>query len=210
MGWSLARCVEILCRRWVRFAVILVLLPTPVSIATLVYFRTYQATTDVWVENPTYFGSNTNVGSSAISGWNQYLTPAQNETDELDQYLQTTSFLYAVGDRMAADGMTDAKERNKLITSISKQMHVVPSGSHLVTINFSCSKAAECTETLKATIAVFQERLTEALKAQEKLSTSFLQSQVAAAQQRVNDSEAALQKYLTEHPGLPLTLSSGQ
>lgn len=211
MGWSLARYVEILFGHWARFAVILFLLPTPVSIATLIYFRTYQAATDIWVENPTYFGSNTNVvGSAGVSGWNQYLTPAQNETDELDQYLQTTSFLYAVGDRMAADGMTDVKERNKLITSITKQMHVTPSGSHLVTITFSCSKASECTETLTATIAVFQDRLTEALKAQEKLSTSFLQSQVAAAQQRADASEAALQKYLSEHPGLPLTLSSGQ
>src|SRR5436853_49686 len=83
-----------------------------------------------------------------------------------------------------------------LIMSIPKSMHVTPSGSHLVTITFSCSKAAECTETLRATIAVFQSRLTEALKAQEQLSTSFLQSQVAAAQQKSNDSEAALQKYL--------------
>src|SRR5438309_1406959 len=89
----MARYVDILFRHWTRFAVILFLLPTPISIATLVYFRTYQAATDIWVENPTYFGSSTNlVGSSGISGWNQYLTPAQNEADELNQYLQTTSF----------------------------------------------------------------------------------------------------------------------
>ncbi len=207
----MARYVENLFRHWTRFAVILFLLPTPVSIATLIYFRTYQAATDIWVENPTYFGANANVvGTGGVSGWNQYLTPAQNETDELNQYLQTTSFIYAVGDRMAADGLADAKARNTLIMSIPKSMHVTPSGSHLVTITFSCSKAAECTETLKATIAVFQSRLTEALKAQEQLSTSFLQSQVAAAQQKSNDSEAALQKYLSEHPGLPLTLTNGQ
>ena len=207
----MARYVDILFRHWTRFAVILFLLPTPISIATLVYFRTYQAATDIWVENPTYFGSSTNlVGSSGISGWNQYLTPAQNEADELNQYLQTTSFLYAVGDRMAADGMSDAKERNKLITSIPKNLKVTPNGSHLVAITFSCSLASECTETLKATIVVFQDRLTEALKAQEQLSTTFLQSQVAAAQQRSNDSEVALQKYISEHPGHPLTLTSGQ
>lgn len=202
----MARYVEILFRHWKRFAVILILLPTPISIATLIYFRTYQAATDIWVENPTYFGSNTNiVGSGGISGWNQYLTPAQNEADELNQYLQTTSFVYAVGDRMAADGMTNAKERNLLITSIAKNLKVTPSGSHLVTISFSCGKASECTETLSATIAVFQARLTEALKAQEQLSTSFLQSQVAAAQQKANDTESALEKYLAAHPGLPVT-----
>jgi hypothetical protein len=206
----MARYIEILFRYWVRFAVIVVLLPVPVSVATLIYFRTYQAAADLWVENPTYFGSNANVLGTGISGWNQYLTPAQNETDELDQYLQTTSFLYAVGDRMAADGMADTKERNKLITSMPKNMHVTPNGSHLVTVTFSCSHASECTEALKATIVVFQERLTEALKAQEQLSTSFLQSQVAGAKTKADASEAALQKYLNEHPGLPVTLTSGQ
>jgi uncharacterized protein involved in exopolysaccharide biosynthesis len=202
----MARYVEILFRHWKRFAVILILLPTPISIATLIYFRTYQAAADIWVDNPTYFGSNTNiVGSGGVSGWNQYLTPAQNEADELNQYLQTTSFVYAVGDRMAADGMTNTKERNLLITSIAKNLKVLPSGSHLVTISFSCSKASECTETLSATIAVFEARLTEALKAQEQLSTTFLQGQVAAAQQRANTSEAALERYLAAHPGFLAT-----
>jgi len=206
----MARYIEILFRYWVRFAVIVVLLPVPVSVATLIYYRTYQAAADLWVENPTYFGSSTNVLGPGVSGWNQYLTPAQNETDELDQYLQTTSFLYAVGDRMASDGMASAKERNQLITSIPKSMHVTPNGSHLVTITFSCGKAADCTETLRATIAVFQARLTEALKAQEQLSTSFLQSQVATAKTKADASAAALQKYLSEHPGVTGTLSSGQ
>ena len=206
----MARYIEILFRHWMRFAVIVVLLPVPLSVATLIYFRTYQAASDLWVENPTYFGSSTNVVGPGVSGWNQYLTPAQNETDELDQYLQTTSFLYAVGDRMAVDGMADTKERNKLITSIPKNMHVTPNGSHLVTVTFSCSRASECTEVLTATMAVFQERLTEALKAQEQLSTSFLQSQVAAAKTKSDASEAALEKYLNQHPGLLVTPTSGQ
>src|SRR5207237_9585043 len=105
----MARYVDILFRHWTRFAVILFLLPTPISIATLIYFRTYQAATDIWVENPTYFDSSTNlVGSSGISGWNQYLTPAQNDAAELNQYLHTTPFLYAVWHRMAPDGMPAA------------------------------------------------------------------------------------------------------
>jgi hypothetical protein len=206
----MARYIEILFRHWIRFAVIVVLLPVPVSVATLISFRTYQAAADLWVQDPTYFGSSANVvGSVGVSGWNQYLTPAQNESDELDQYLQTTSFIYAVGDRMAADGIADVKERNQLITSIPKSMHVTPNGSHLVTITFSCSKASECTETLQATIVVFQGRLTEALKAQEQLSTSFLQGQVAAAKTKADESEAALQKYLSDHPGLAIS-TSGQ
>src|SRR5579864_859482 len=89
-GNHMARYVEILFRHWVRFAVILVLMPVPVSIATLLYFRTVQSTTNLWVEEPTYLGAD--ISSNNVAGWNQYLTPSQNETDELAQYLQTDSF----------------------------------------------------------------------------------------------------------------------
>jgi hypothetical protein len=55
---------------------------------------------------------------------------------------------------------------------------------------------------LSATIVAFQARLTEGLKAQEQLSTSFLQSQLATALQHAADSEQALQKYRAAHPGV--------
>jgi hypothetical protein len=201
----MARYIDTLFRYWIRFAVILVLLPVPVSVGTLIYFRTVQASTDIWVGDPTYMGSNVN--SNTVSGWNQYLTPAQNETDELDQYLQTKSFLDAVGDQLATLGVNDARERDKLTNSIPKNLHVVPNGSHLLTLNFSCDHAAYCTAVLNATITVFQDRLTEALKSQEDLSTSFLQGQLTTSQKRAADSEAALEAYLNAHPGLAVSLS---
>lgn len=205
----MARYIEMLFRHWKRFAVILIVLPLPASMATLVYFRTFTASTSVWVDEPTYFGTNANLaGSNNVSGWNQYLTPAQNQKDVLDQYLLTTSFLYSIGDQLVASGVTDQKIRNQLIDSIPKNLHTVANGSHLLTINFSCDHASNCTAVLSATIAVFQGRLVDALKAQQQLSTSFLQSQLDPAQTRSNDSEAALTKYLAAHPGALLNNTS--
>jgi len=185
--------------------VILVLQPVPVSVATLVYFRTVQATTSIWVSDPTYFGSNVN--SNTISGWNQYLTPAQNETDQLGQYLQTKSFLDDVGTQIETRGITSAKERDNLVNSIGKNLHVTPVGSHLVALTFSCDHSANCTVVLSAIIAVFQDRLTQSLKAQQELSTTFLQSQLASAEKRAADSQAALETYLSQHPNLAVGLS---
>jgi hypothetical protein len=204
----MARYVETLFRYWIRFAVLLILLPVPASIATLVYFRTVQATTNLWVQDPTYFGAN--VTSNGVSGWNQYLTPAQNETDLLAQYLQTDSFISAIGDELARSGLDDNSERRELVRAIPKNMHVVSSGSHLVTITFSCDIPSRCAAVLSATIAVFEGRLVDALKAQEQLSTTFLKSQLVAAQQRSDDSQAALQKYMTSHPGAPIALAGQQ
>jgi capsular polysaccharide biosynthesis protein len=201
----MARYIEILFRHWVRFALLLVVLPLPVSAATLVYYRTVQATTNIWVESPAYYSTT----SSNVPGWNQYLTPAQNETDQLGQYLQTNSFLTAIGDEVASSGIADPKERTKLVSSIPKNMHVTANGSHVVTIKFSCSHASSCTAVLSATIKVFQTNLADALKAQQQLSTAFLQSQLTTAQQSADTSAAALEKYLGDHPGV-LAASNGQ
>ncbi len=205
----MARYLEMFFRYWLRFAVILFLLPVPASIATLVYFRTFQATTNLWVQDPTYFGSDVNViGSNSVPGWNQYLTPAQNETDDLNQYLQTTSFLDSVGAELERNGVANPSERTKLIYSIPKNLHTTPNGSHLVTMTFSCDKAAYCTAVLSATITVFQDRLAEALKAQEQLSTTFLQSQLVTAQKKYDDSQTVLENYLRAHPGLAVADST--
>jgi hypothetical protein len=202
----MTRYAEILFRYWIRFVALLILLPIPVSIAVLIYFRTYQASADLWIADPTYLGSGS-TGSNGVAGWNQYLTPAQNQADALNQYLQTTSFLYAVGDQMAIQGQGDPKEIKKIITAMPKNMKVTPNGSHLLTITFSCDKATYCTSAVEATITLFQGRLTQSLKDQEQLSTSFLEGQVTSAKQKANDSEAALEKYLGAHPGLAVPSS---
>lgn len=194
----MAQYIEILFRYWLRFALILIVLPVPVSAATLIYFREVQATSNLWVQDP-YFGSN--VSSNSVPGWNQYLTPAQNVTDELDQYLQTKSFLDGIRDNLAQTGVADSTTRKDLVNAIPKNLHVVASGSHLVTLTFSCNHSAYCTTVLSAAIAVFRDRLTSALKAQEQLSTSLFQSQLAAAQQRYDQSRGELETYLADHPG---------
>src|SRR4029077_15810888 len=127
----------------------------------------------------------------------------------LTQYMQTTSFLYAVGDKLPSYGVTDQHERNLLINSMGANVHVVSTGAHLVTLNFSCQKAASCTAVLGATVAVFQDRLTAGLKAQEQMSTTFLQAQLDAPQKRYTTSQAALESYLAAHPG-SLAAPAGQ
>lgn len=199
----MSRYVEALFRYWIRFAIILVILPVPASLGTLVAFRTVQATTNLWVNDPTYMGSN--VSSTAVPGWNQYATPAQNQSDQLSQYLQTQSFLDAVRNQLASSDVGSASQRNKLVASIPQSMHVIVTGSHVLTINFSCDHASYCMAVLSATIVTFQSRLTDALKTQEQLSTSFLQGQLTGAQQRAADSESALEKYLAAHPGADAT-----
>ena len=52
----MARYVEVLFRYWVRFTIVLIIAPLALGGASVVVFRTYQATASVWVESPDTFG----------------------------------------------------------------------------------------------------------------------------------------------------------
>lgn len=199
----MARYVEMLFRHWLRFALVLIVLPLPATVATVIYFRTYEATTNLWIDDPGTLNANVKV-----PGWNQYMTPAQNQADALTQMLATKSFDDALlGAAFQAGGITDASQQQQISLTVPINIKVVPQGSHLLSIIYSCQRGSVCLAVLNATVTVFKERLTTIQKDQQDLAVSFLESQVAAASDRFKTSQAALQKYLSAHPGSQLPTS---
>jgi hypothetical protein len=199
----MARYVEILFRHWLRFALVLIVLPIPATVATVIYFRTYEAATNLWIDDPSTL--NTNI---KVPGWNQFITPAQNQADALTQMLATKSFDDALLDTAYANGgITSASEQQQIRLTVPLNIKVVPQGTHLLSIIYSCQRASVCTAVLSATVTVFHDRLTAIQKDQQDLAISFLQSQVAAAKVHLKASQDALQKYLAAHPGVLLPAS---
>src|SRR2546428_3471536 len=86
-------------------------------------------------------------------------------------------------------------------------LKVVPEGTHLLNIIYSCQGGSVCTAVLSATVTVFHDRLTAIQKDQQDLAVSFLESQVKSARDHLKASQDALQKYLATHPGLLLPAS---
>jgi len=196
----MARYVEVLFRYWVRFTIVLIIAPLALGGASVVVFRTYQATASVWVESPDTFGQ-----SVTLSGWNTYLTPAQNQADTLQQLITTLSFDNEVGDRLVANGVVGSRDqRNGIVQSIPTGMKVTPGGSHLITITFSDASQTAAVGVIQAAIDLFLERQTALQRQQEDLSTSFLTGQLKTAQAKLATSEAALQQYLLDHPSVRL------
>lgn len=196
----MARYVEILFRHWLRFALVLIVLPIPATVATVIYFRTYEASTNLWIDDPSTLNA-----SVKVPGWNTYATPAQNQADALTQMLATKSFDDALLDAAFQNGgITDAGQQQQIRLTVPLNIKVVPQGSHLLSIVYSCQKGSVCTAVLSATVTVFQQRLTAIQKDQQDLAVSFLQSQVTTATDHLKASQDALQKYLTAHPGLLL------
>jgi hypothetical protein len=194
----MARYVEMLLRYWVRFAILLIIAPAALGAGSALIFRSYTATASLWIEAPNYFGQ-----TVTPAGWNTYLTPAQNQSDYLNELLSTNSFVGQIGTRLMQTGVvTDSATDNAILSSFSTHMQVNPDGAHLVRLTFSNDRQSVCTAVLSVTIQLLQEQLAAVQVEQANLSTSFLTGQLTSATARRDKSQAALQDYLSKHPGL--------
>ncbi len=196
----MARYVEMLLRYWVRFAILLVLAPIALGATSALFLRTYEGTASIWVEAPNYFGQ-----TVTPAGWNIYLTPAQNQSDNLNELLSTHAFGTTIAHRLMQTGVvSDAATADTIVSSFPSRLHVIADGAHLVTLTFSNERQAVCTAVLNVTIQLFHERLAAVQIEQADLSTSFLSGQLTSAKARLNTSQAGLQTYLADHPGLKI------
>ena len=192
---SLARFAEILFRHWVQFLILLILLPGALSVASIAFFRTHQAQAALWVESPNYFGD-----AATPTGWNQYLTPAQNQVDSLWQMVQTRAFRDRLATSLVDTGTVSAPERDSLLNAMLTDFKVKATGSHLVNISFTCERPAVCVGVITAAIDLYHDRLAQLQRQDADLATSFLTTELLDAQSTLKNSEDALQRYLVEHP----------
>lgn len=195
----MARYVEILLRYRLRSIAIFLLLPLATAAVAFAFTRTYSASAVLWVDGGTYIAG---FGSVTPTGWNQWLTPAQNESDIVTQLIRTEGFVTPLHDRLEHSAVLSQQERQNVIETLDSRLLVFPSGSHLVTFMYTCDRPPICLITLDAVLAQVHEREAQLQKDQSKLGVDFLQQQLAAAQQRQNADEAALQSYLGQHPDL--------
>lgn len=194
----MSRYVEILFRFWIRFLILLVLIPTAVGVAFIIFFPSYKGSSSLWVDNPTYYGSR-----FTPVGWNQYLTPAQNESDSLTQLMSTQSFVGTLGDRLVASGaVTSNAELRQVLGSVYTTLKVKAIGSHLMTISVTCDRRPVCVAVLTQAITLFREQETKLQQDQADLGISFLSTELTQAQTSLKSAQDALSKYLADHPGL--------
>ncbi|GAC1512794.1 MAG: hypothetical protein NVS1B3_16770 [Candidatus Dormibacteraceae bacterium] len=188
----MVKYLEILFRFRVRFAILLVLLPAIAGIGTILLFPTYKATARIWVDSPSYFGS-----GATPSGWNQYLTPAQNEADSLNQLLDTRAFASALYDGMAP-ALADPAERERALSS--SKLTITSLGTHLVVVSAVCDRPPTCVSIVNTAIDVLKQLQVQFEKDQATAGMAFVSSELKAAEPELATAEAALQKYLSEHP----------
>ncbi len=198
------RYVEVLLRYKLRFALLLVVMPATIAAASVAFFPTYRAGASLWADTPSYFGS-----SFVPADWNQYLSPAQNEADSLSQVIQTRAFSDLLLKHLQADGfVTDDAMKKRYLAYLGAGFKITTAGTHLVVLSATCDRPAECVALLQETVATAKEESATLQKEQAKQGIAFLEAELKGAQSSLNSSEAALQKYLAEHPGVKVDTSA--
>jgi hypothetical protein len=201
MGWRMAKYVEILFRYRLRFLILLVILPVELALACVALFPHQTAVSSLWVDTPAYVSI-----SPATSGWNAYLTPAQNTVDALDQLRSTDSFVKSL--RVSLDGMNtfrNASEGDSVMATVTTDTGVTAAGSHLVVLSNTCPYQPICSNILTATIQIYHQWLVDQQTGQARVAIDFYTGQLSDAQAKLKSDEAALVAYIAEHPGVRTT-----
>jgi uncharacterized protein involved in exopolysaccharide biosynthesis len=201
MGWRMAKYVETLFRHRLRFLVLLFVLPAGVEVACVLLFPHQTAVSSLWVDAPAYIPI-----SPEVSGWNQYLTPAQNTVDALDQLRGTDSFVQNLGSKLdASNTFRDASERNSVLATVTTDVVVTANGTHIVALTYTCPREPICSNVLTGTVEIYRQWLTDRQTSQAKIAIDFYGGQLADAQAKLTSDETALNAYIAAHPTVKTT-----
>lgn len=191
---QMSRYIEVIFRFRVRFAILLLVAPATAAIATVILFPSYKAVGRLWIDNTSYFGA-------SPTGWSQYLTPAQNESDSLNQLRSTRAFSADLDERLKASMPNTTERRRALATS---NFQLAPIGSHLIMVSAACETPSVCAAIVNAGVDVLRAEEVQLSKDQAKAAIDFLNIQLADARQQEQTAQDALQQYVLDHPGVKI------
>jgi hypothetical protein len=192
----MAKYVEILFRHRLRFLILLFILPAELAIACVFLFPHQTSTSSLWVDTPAYIS----IASSA-SGWNQYLTPAQNTVDSLNQLRSTDAFVKQLGSSLdSTNTFQSTSERDSVLETMEADTVISANGSHLVVLTYTCPREPICSTVLTTALQIYHQWLVDQQTAQAKVAIDFYSGQLTDAQAKLKSDEAALASYVAAHP----------
>lgn len=176
-----------------------VLLAVPL-LGTFYAFKTqlvlYTSTGTVWAEKPAYL-------TIASTDWNQWDTPAQNQANNVQEFLQTNSFALDVLNQTDLRGsLTTPLATQITLATLRKNVSVRSVGTHLLAISYSDEQPKAAQQVVQAIIDTFNKEVLSSADSQNSVALAFYQKQLADATAQANDATAALRSYLNAHPEL--------
>jgi len=188
--------VEILFRNRLRFLILLLILPAELSVGAALLYPHNSAVSSLWVDTPTYFSV-----SPAATGWSQYLTPAQNTVDAIDQMVKTDAFYKTLNTQLFDEHtFKNAGERDATMSSLSTDLRIATAGSHLVTLSHTCVRTAICINVLNATVGIYRTWFAGQQRSQATVAIDFYTRQLTDEQAKLAAAQKALTAYAAANP----------
>jgi hypothetical protein len=187
----------------IRFvALFLILIAVAGSVA--VVFAGYRATATLMIEDPSAFGA-----SFTPVGWSPSETPAQNLADSVGQVVRTSAFAQGLSNRLSGEGaVSSASELRQTLASVAANFKASASGSHLVTLTYTCPRPSLCQTVMSDAIAIYQAQVIGIEQGQAGAANVFWSSQLKDAQANLTKALTALRDYAAAHPGTAVDGSS--
>jgi hypothetical protein len=199
----MAKYAEILFRHRIRF-VALLLIPIALGTSVAVLLASHRAAATLRIEDPSAFGA-----TFVPLGWSADQTPAQNLADSVNQVVKTQAFSQSLSDRLSsAKVVSSQSELQQTLASIATNLKVTASGSHLMTLTYSCPHAAICLQVISDTIDIFREQLLATEQAQADAAVAFWRAELTDAQTNLATAQAVLHSYAATNPGAAIDANS--
>lgn len=203
-GALMAKYVEVLFRFRLRLTVIL-LIALAGGAYLFLSLTSYQATATMRVESPSSFGA-----TFVPIGWSPGLTPAQNFSDSISQVVKAPAFSQSLSEKLSGSGaISSTAELQQVVGAVGTNLRIGVSGSHVLTLTYTCHRSDLCAQVLNQTIIVFREQLLQSQQAQTDATTAFWKGQLTDAQGSLASAEAALQSYASANPNVSTDAGSG-
>src|SRR5207237_10154408 len=114
-----------------------------------------RATAGLRVADPSSFGA-----TFVPVGWSANATPAQNVADAAALVFKTPAFSQALADGLAGSTpILSSATVQQAVSSIGPNLKIGVSGSHLVTLSYTCHSATLCVQVLGATVTALHQQL---------------------------------------------------
>ena len=212
----MSRFVEIIFRNKFRLAALIFVLPAILSAANFYLQRSYVATEVVWVGDPGVFGP-----ATQATGYNNYLSPAQNANKTFSSLIATQKFKDALADKLQATGTTMTQaQRTALIASFDQlTASTVVSGAggsgagsgggggsqaqYTMTISYVCRYADLCIQVLANVVDVHRVEDADLVAQQAAAARAIYTQQLKEAEQNLANAIRAVDAYQAAHPIKP-------
>jgi uncharacterized protein involved in exopolysaccharide biosynthesis len=191
------RFLRTLVKHWYLYLIPIIIIPILVTVYGFDKLTLYTSTAKLWVEKPVLL-------TADQTGWNPYLTPAENEATQMQQLLAFQSFVVAVAAK------TDLAQRYNLNTDagkaqayvrITSEVTIAPLGAGPNALLLSVSdKEPHLAQQIASTLLTYYQSYYQTHRQRtDQQALTFDQGQLQSASGAVAQDTTRIQEYCQQH-----------